>query len=84
MKCPECGYIDTSVIDSRMSKDGLAIRRRRECPKCATRFTTYERVENIIPMVIKKDNRRELFDRQKIKQGLLKACEKRPISMDTI
>ena len=84
MKCPGCGYIDTSVIDSRMSKDGLAIRRRRECPKCATRFTTYERVENIIPMVIKKDNRRELFDRQKIKQGLLKACEKRPISMDTI
>ncbi len=84
MKCPECGYIDTSVIDSRMSKDGLAIRRRRECPKCNSRFTTYERVENMVPMVIKKDNRRELFDRQKIKQGLLKACEKRPISMDTI
>ncbi len=84
MKCPECGYLDTSVIDSRMTKDGLAIRRRRECPKCKTRFTTYERVENLVPMVIKKDNRREPFDRQKIEAGLLKACEKRPISMDTI
>ncbi|MGB9735702.1 MAG: transcriptional regulator NrdR [bacterium] len=84
MKCPKCGFMDTSVVDSRMSKDGLAIRRRRLCPKCNTRFTTYERVENMLTMVIKKDNRREPFDRQKIKQGLLKACEKRPISMDTI
>ncbi len=84
MKCPECGHIDTSVIDSRLAKEGNAIRRRRECPKCNARFTTYERVENMIPMVIKKDGRREPFDRQKIKQGLLKACEKRPISMDTI
>lgn len=84
MKCPECGYKDTSVIDSRMAKEGLAIRRRRECPECKSRFTTYERIENMVSMVIKKDGRREPFDRQKIKQGLLKACEKRPISMDTI
>lgn len=84
MKCPECGYTDTSVIDSRMAREGLAIRRRRECPKCKKRFTTYEQIEDIAPMVIKKDGRRELFDRQKIKQGFLKACEKRPISMDTI
>jgi transcriptional repressor NrdR len=84
MKCPKCGYMDTSVVDSRLSKDGVAIRRRRHCPKCGTRFTTYERVENMVTMVIKKDNRREPFDRQKIKQGLLKACEKRPISIDTI
>lgn len=84
MKCPECGHADTSVIDSRLAKDGHAIRRRRQCPKCSARFTTYERVENVVPMVIKKDGRREPFDRLKIKQGLLKACEKRPISMDTI
>ncbi len=84
MKCPKCGNIDTSVSDSRITKDGLAIRRRRACPKCNERFTTYERVENAVPMVIKKDDRREPFDRQKIKQGLLKACEKRPISIDAI
>ncbi|MCL5277457.1 MAG: transcriptional regulator NrdR [Deltaproteobacteria bacterium] len=84
MKCPECGYIDTSVIDSRIAREGLAIRRRRECPKCKKRFTTYEQIEDATPMVIKKDGRREPFDRQKIKQGLLKACEKRPISIDTI
>lgn len=84
MKCPKCGYLDTSVVDSRMSKDGHAIRRRRLCPKCNMRFTTYERLENMVTMVIKKDNRREPFDRLKIKQGLLKACEKRPISIDTI
>ncbi len=85
MKCPKCDYLDTAVIDSRMTKDGSSIRRRRECPKCNTRFTTYERMETAASlMVIKKDNRREVFDRQKVKQGIIKACEKRPISMDTI
>ncbi len=84
MKCPECGHSDTSVIDSRMAREGLAIRRRRECPTCKKRFTTYEQIEDATLMVIKKDGRREPFDRQKIKSGLLKACEKRPISMDTI
>lgn len=83
MKCPFCGNIEDKVIDSRTSKEGDAIRRRRECLKCGKRFTSYERVEDIIPMVVKKDGRREPFDRQKILHGLEKACEKRPIDMAT-
>jgi transcriptional repressor NrdR len=84
MKCPFCGHAENRVIDSRISKDGKAVRRRRECLKCTKRFTTYEYVEDILPMVVKKDGRREQFDRQKILNGLKKACEKRPISMESI
>ena len=83
MKCPFCGNVKDRVIDSRTSKDN-SIRRRRECLKCGKRFTSYERVENIVPMVIKKDGRRELFDRSKILNGLKKACEKRPVSIETL
>ncbi len=81
MKCPFCGHLEDKVVDSRSSKEGDAIRRRRECLKCEGRFTTYERVEDVLPLVIKKDGRREPFDRQKILQGLLKACEKRPVGI---
>lgn len=81
MKCPFCGHLEDKVVDSRSSKEGDAIRRRRECLKCEARFTTYERVEEVLPLVIKKDGRREPFDRQKILQGLLKACEKRPVGI---
>jgi len=84
MKCPFCGDLDNRVIDSRLSKDGAVIRRRRECLECARRFTTYERVEEVMPLVIKKDGRREPFDRMKILLGLKKACEKRPISITTL
>ena len=84
MKCPFCGNIEDKVIDSRTSREGNAIRRRRECLKCAKRFTSYERVEDIIPMVVKKDGRREPFERIKILTGLKKACEKRPIGMETL
>ncbi len=84
MKCPFCSNAENKVIDSRISKDGKAIRRRRECLGCARRFTTYEYVEDILPMVVKKDGRREQFDRQKILNGIKKACEKRPISMEAI
>lgn len=84
MKCPFCGNIEDKVIDSRTSREGNAIRRRRECLKCAKRFTSYERVEDIIPMVVKKDGRREPFERTKILAGLKKACEKRPIGMETL
>lgn len=84
MKCPFCGHTENKVIDSRISKDGKAVRRRRECLGCTKRFTTYEYVEDVLPMVIKKDGRREQFDRQKILNGLKKACEKRPISMEAI
>ena len=84
MKCPFCGHAENKVIDSRISKDGKAVRRRRECLGCAKRFTTYEYVEDILPMVVKKDGRREQFDRQKILSGIKKACEKRPISMEAI
>jgi transcriptional repressor NrdR len=84
MKCPFCANAENKVIDSRISKDGKAIRRRRECLGCARRFTTYEYVEDILPMVVKKDGRREQFDRQKILNGVKKACEKRPISMEAI
>ena len=83
MRCPFCDHIDDKVIDSRQSKDGDVIRRRRECLKCEERFTSYERIEDIIPHVIKKDNRREPFDRHKILHGLEKACEKRPISVES-
>jgi transcriptional repressor NrdR len=84
MKCPFCGHSENKVIDSRISKDGKAVRRRRECLGCTKRFTTYEYVEDVLPMVVKKDGRREQFDRQKILNGLKKACEKRPISMEAI
>jgi transcriptional repressor NrdR len=84
MKCPFCGHTENKVIDSRISKDGKAVRRRRECLGCAKRFTTYEYVEDVLPMVVKKDGRREQFDRQKILNGIKKACEKRPISMESI
>jgi transcriptional repressor NrdR len=84
MKCPFCGHAENKVIDSRISKDGKAIRRRRECLGCIKRFTTYEFVEDILPMVVKKDGRRETFDRMKIRNGVMKACEKRPISMESM
>ena len=84
MKCPFCGNVEDKVIDSRSSREGNAIRRRRECLKCAKRFTSYERVEDIIPMVVKKDGRREPFEREKVLSGLKKACEKRPIAMETL
>lgn len=84
MKCPFCSNGENRVIDSRLSKDGNSIRRRRECLSCSRRFTTYEYVEDVIPVVVKKDGRREPFDRAKILSGLKKACEKRPISVDTI
>jgi transcriptional repressor NrdR len=84
VKCPFCDQLENRVIDSRLSKDGHAIRRRRECTECKRRFTTYERVEISIPLVVKKDGRREHFDREKLKSGIMKACEKRPVSVDEI
>lgn len=84
MKCPFCSELENKVIDSRLSKDHSVIRRRRECLGCGKRFTTYERIEEILPLVIKKDGRREPFDRSKIFTGMKKACEKRPISINTI
>lgn len=81
MRCPFCNHPEDKVIDSRESKEGESIRRRRECIKCTRRFTTYERIDEIPYMVVKKDGRREKFDRQKVMQGLVKASEKRPISM---
>lgn len=84
MKCPFCGFMDDKVIDSRLGKEGDIIRRRRECLKCERRFTTYERVEDVLPMVVKKDGRREPFDRNKILLGIKKACEKRPISVAAV
>lgn len=81
MKCPFCNHMHDKVVDSRESKEGDAIRRRRECLACERRFTTYERIDEVPYMVIKKDGRREKFDRQKVLNGLLKACEKRPVSM---
>lgn len=82
MKCPSCGYAETKVIDSRLVGEGASIRRRRECLKCERRFTTYEYIEEVPLMVIKRDGRRQPFDRKKIISGLVKACEKRPVSMD--
>jgi transcriptional repressor NrdR len=81
MKCPFCGHLQDKVVDSRESKEGDAIRRRRQCLGCQRRFTSYERIDEIPYMVVKKDGRRERFDRQKVLAGLLKACEKRPVSM---
>jgi len=84
VKCPFCANAENKVIDSRISKDGNAIRRRRECLACKKRFTTYEFVEESLPVVVKKDGRRETFDRVKILSGIKKACEKRPISINII
>jgi transcriptional repressor NrdR len=81
MKCPFCNHLEDKVVDSRETKEGDTIRRRRECLGCERRFTTYERIDEVPYMVIKKDGRREKFDRQKVLGGLLKACEKRPVSM---
>jgi len=81
MNCPFCGFKEDRVIDSRESKEGDVIRRRRECLQCLRRFTTYERIDEVPYLVVKKDGRREKFDRQKVLAGLLKACEKRPVSM---
>lgn len=84
MRCPFCSHIEGKVVDSRSSKEGDSIRRRRECLRCGRRFTTYERIEEVAQMVIKKDGRREAFDRWKIKSGILKACEKRPVSLEQV
>jgi transcriptional repressor NrdR len=81
MRCPFCGHVEDKVVDSREARTGDTIRRRRECAKCGRRFTTYERIDEIPYMVVKKDGRREKFDRQKILAGLMKACEKRPVPM---
>ena len=84
MRCPYCGSRNDGVIDSRASRNGASVRRRRECLKCKRRFTTYEYVERVPLMVVKKDGRREHFDRQKLIGGLMKACEKRPVSMEKV
>ncbi|OLC71083.1 MAG: transcriptional regulator NrdR [Deltaproteobacteria bacterium 13_1_20CM_2_69_21] len=84
MKCPFCAEVENKVIDSRLSNQGAVIRRRRECLGCQRRFTTYERVEEILPMVVKKDGRREAFDRQKVLEGLKLACQKRPVGADQL
>ncbi len=84
MKCPFCGHLEDKVVDSRESREGDVIRRRRECLKCERRFTSYERIDEIPYMVVKKDGRREPFDREKVMAGVLKACEKRPIPMSKI
>ncbi len=84
MKCPFCDEIEDKVVDSRMAREGGVIRRRRECLACKRRYTTYERVEDTLPSVVKKDGRREPFERLKILAGIKKACEKRPISISTV
>ena len=84
MRCPFCDNQETKVIDSRPTEDGHAIRRRRECERCSRRFTTYEKVEEVILMVVKKDGSREAFDRRKIMNGIIKACEKRPVTVATM
>ncbi len=84
MHCIFCGSPDSRVVDSRSSDDGKAIRRRRECDKCGRRFTTYEKADTVPMMVIKKDGRRQAFDSEKLRNGILKACEKRPVSIDAI
>jgi transcriptional repressor NrdR len=84
MKCPFCSVDDTRVLDSRESAEGTVIRRRRECPQCKRRFTTFERVEQLTPLIVKKDGRREAFDRDKLISGLKKACEKRPVSVEQV
>jgi len=84
VRCPYCNHNEAKVVDSRASKEGDAIRRRRECLTCGKRYTTYERIEEVAQMVIKKDGRREQFDRWKLKAGIIKAAEKRPVSLDQI
>lgn len=84
MKCPFCGYEESKVIDSRPADDGERIRRRRECIKCGKRFTTYEIIESVPIIVVKKDKSRQVFDRQKLFNGMIKACEKRPVTSETI
>ena len=84
MKCPYCGHLENRVVDSRLNKDFTITRRRRMCDACSRRFTTYERLEVTMPMLIKKDGRREAWDRHKVVEGLQKACEKRPVSMEQI
>jgi transcriptional repressor NrdR len=84
VKCPFCGHAEDKVVDSREGKEGRVVRRRRECLSCARRFTTYERVDEIPYMVVKKDGRREPFDRNKLLSGLVKACEKRPVPMSAL
>ncbi len=84
MKCPSCGYNDTKVIDSRPVEENNSIRRRRDCPKCRTRFTTYEIIDVYQPVVIKKDGTKELFDKNKLLTGLLKACQKRPVDAEAV
>lgn len=84
VRCPFCGFQDSRVLDSRSAEDGHSIRRRRECGGCGRRFTTYERVDEIPLVVVKKDGRREVFDRHKLMAGLVKACQKRPIPMNTL
>lgn len=84
MKCPYCGFVEDKVIDSRPTDEGSAIRRRRECSKCTKRFTTYEKVESLPIMVIKKDKTRQSFNREKLLNGLLRACEKRPVSANDL
>ncbi len=84
MRCPFCGHLEDRVVDSREAQDGQATRRRRECLGCARRFTTYERIEDVLPQVVKKDGRREAFDRHKIVEGVATACQKRPVSAEQI
>ena len=84
MKCPACGYFDSKVVDSRPAQDGASIRRRRECLVCQKRFTTFEIIEAIQPIVVKKDGSKELFDRNKLLSGVLKACQKRPVNAEDI
>ena len=84
MKCPECDFMEDKVVDSRTTKEGKAIRRRRECLQCSHRFTTYEYIEKAPLMVVKKDGRRELYDREKLLTGLVKACEKRPVPREKL
>jgi transcriptional repressor NrdR len=84
MRCPYCGHLEDRVVDSREAQEGQATRRRRECLSCARRFTTYERIEDVLPQVVKKDGRREGFDRRKIVEGVTRACQKRPVSGEDV
>lgn len=84
MRCPFCGFADSKVLETRLSDDGYSIRRRRECMDCQNRFTTYEKVDDLPLLVIKKDGRREIFDQHKILDGLIKACQKRPVSLNKL
>ncbi|MBI1893711.1 MAG: transcriptional repressor NrdR [Candidatus Rokubacteria bacterium] len=84
MKCPFCGHAEDKVVDSRVGRDGEFIRRRRECERCQRRYTTYEYIEDVLPMVVKRDGRREPFDRQKLRNSILKACEKRSVGIQAV